>query len=423
MNRTNKKLVNTKLGLFKTSLLSTSLTAIMAVGLTACGGGGGASPKASPSTPNPSKPSVGVPDPSNPSNPTTSTFSESATWKLNGMADGETCYDFDSKKEVGCTGISWDIKYKKKGYSISLWTNSGTSGEGNGGTLQGLRNWNELKSYPNAVKINGMDMSRYYKMDSAESVFGQNKWYEYNLKGEHQLYPNYKVFLITTDSNNPSTASSVQTPVYAMQVINYYSKAGKSGHQTLRWIDTAMPNKVKTVTFDSSDYKKWVYVDLKTGKTSTKDGNWQVALKRMDIKLNGGDSGTGKVAGFMALQPAGFYDADDKPVVDKFATDNAKSTLTALTDTSAYKLDKIKWVSDGFSSPLNPSPKGKYPNLDLGWYTYDMKTHKLSAKPQDKAEGALIRSGEGNSYARMWLKDINASTGEWTFEMDIQPAS
>ncbi len=246
-------------------------------------------------------------------------------------------------------------------------------------------------------------------MDSAESVFGKDKWYEYGGdlqpgKDDHGLYPNYKVYLITTDSSNPNTASSVQTPVYAMQVINYYSKAGVSGHPTLRWIDTAMPNKVNTVTFDASGHTGWVYVDLKTGKTSTKDGNWQVALKRMDIKLNGGDSGTGKVAGFMALQPAGFYDA-------------------ALTDSSAYKLDKMKWVSDGFSSPLNPSYKGKYPNLDFGWYTYNGMTHKLSAKPQDQAEGALIRSGEGNSYARMWLKDINPSTGEWTFEMDIQPAS
>ena len=34
-------------------------------------------------------------------------------------------------------------------------------------------------------------------------------------------------------------------------------------------------------------------------------------------------------------------------------------------------------------------------------------THQLSAKPDDIAQGALIRSNSGDSYARMRLTQIN----------------
>lgn len=64
--------------------------------------------------------------------------------------------------------------------------------------------------------------------------------------------------------------------------------------------------------------------------------------------------------------------------------------------------------------------------LDYGWYTYDGRTHKLSAKPESVAEGALIRSAEGNSYARMRLMEIGYADGSpsptnFVYHFDIQP--
>ena len=78
---------------------------------------------------------------------------------------------------------------------------------------------------------------------------------------------------------------------------------------------------------------------------------------------------------------------------------------------------------------MNPAYTGVFPNLDYGWYTYNGGTHQLNAKPIDKAQGALLRSAEGNSYARVRLEKINypdntaTAATSWVFKFDIQPAS
>ena len=84
---------------------------------------------------------------------------------------------------------------------------------------------------------------------------------------------------------------------------------------------------------------------------------------------------------------------------------------------------------DSKGSDLNPAYTGNLPNLDYGWYTYNGMTHQLNAKPIDKAQGALIKSAEGNSYARLRLDKINypdntaTAATSWVFKFDIQPAS
>ena len=124
--------------------------------------------------------------------------------------------------------------------------------------------------------------------------------------------------------------------------------------------------------------------------------------------LNGGDSGSGKIGGYLAATPAGYYDAKDEPIVSQFITDGSAATLADLTSTADYDkpLSARSWVIDSKGSDLNPAYTGNFPNLDFGWYTYNGMTHQLNAKPLDSAQGALIRSAEGNSYARVRLDKI-----------------
>lgn len=396
---------------------------LLALSLTACGGGSDGN-----SNNNDDKPA----DPGNDNPPTQMTFSKSATWTVDSSKPGKICYDFDTQAEVGCDSQVWDLKFDNQGRSIKLWSNSGSSGTGKGGVF-GLMNWSDLKTYTNGTQDpqSGRDISMHYQADKSASIFSDKPWYEYNLQNRHQLYPNNRVYLISTNSSDPSTVSQVNQPVYAVQLINYYSDTGKSGYPTLRWIDTAMPGQVQTKTFDASSYDSWVYVNLKTGETTSKDGEWHIGLNRMNVILNGGDSGSGKVGGYLAKTPAGFYDDQGKAVVSKFIVDNSAATQADLTTTSDYQVseDGVPWVVDKQSSNLNPSYTGNYPNLDYGWYTYDGTTHKLSAKSEDKALGALIRSAEGNSYARIRLHEIVYPTPEslqasqWVYKLDIQPAS
>ena len=86
------------------------------------------------------------------------------------------------------------------------------------------------------------------------------------------------------------------------------------------------------------------------------------------------------------------------------------------------------WVIDSKGSDLNPAYTGNFPNLDFGWYTYNGANHQLNAKPIETAQGALIRSAAGDSYARVRLDNItypNATATtptSWAFKIDIQPA-
>ena len=361
-------------------------------------------------------------------------FSETATWQVTNLApDSATCYDFDAKAESSCDGDTWDIKFENQARSVKLWSNSGDSGAGMGGVF-GLIDWSDLSRYTNATldPDTGRDISLHYNEDRSGGVFTAKPWFEYNLQGNHQLYPNNRVYMVTTDSSSAMTDSSVQQPIYALQITNYYNDAGKSGYPTIRWIDTALPNQVQTQTINATSNDDWVYVDLKTGQSSTdKDSTWQIGFKRNDVILNGGDSGSGKIGGYLAATPAGYYDAKDEPIVSQFITDGSAATLADLTSTADYDkpLSARSWVIDSKGSDLNPAYTGNFPNLDFGWYTYNGMTHQLNAKPLDSAQGALIRSAEGNSYARMRLDKINypdstATTAtSWEFKLDIQPAS
>ncbi|MGO2885145.1 MAG: HmuY family protein [Psychrobacter celer] len=361
-------------------------------------------------------------------------FSETATWQVTNLApDSATCYDFDAKAESSCDGDTWDIKFENQARSVKLWSNSGDSGAGMGGVF-GLIDWSDLSRYTNATldPDTDRDISLHYNEDRSGGVFTAKPWFEYNLQGKHQLYPNNRVYMVTTDSSSAMTDSSVQQPIYALQITNYYNDAGKSGYPTIRWIDTALPNQVQTQTINATSNDDWVYVDLKTGQSSTdKDSTWQIGFKRNDVILNGGDSGSGKIGGYLAATPAGYYDAKDEPIVSQFITDGSAATLADLTSTADYDkpLSARSWVIDSKGSDLNPAYTGSFPNLDFGWYTYNGMTHQLNAKPVDSAQGAFIRSAEGNSYARVRLDKINypdstATTAtSWEFKLDIQPAS
>ena len=407
----------------KLALLFSS--SLLALSMTGCGGGGDGSSSGN----NGNSDNDGSTPPAS-----SASFSETATWQVTNLApDSATCYDFDAKAESSCDGDTWDIKFENQARSVKLWSNSGDSGAGMGGVF-GLIDWSDLSRYTNATldPDTGRDISLHYNEDRSGGVFTAKPWFEYNLQGNHQLYPNNRVYMVTTDSSSAMTDSSVQQPIYALQITNYYNDAGKSGYPTIRWIDTALPNQVQTQTINATSNDDWVYVDLKTGQSSTdKDSTWQIGFKRNDVILNGGDSGSGKIGGYLAATPAGYYDAKDEPIVSQFITDGSAATLADLTSTADYDkpLSARSWVIDSKGSDLNPAYTGNFPNLDFGWYTYNGMTHQLNAKPLDSAQGALIRSAEGNSYARVRLDKINypdstATTAtSWEFKLDIQPAS
>ncbi|GAA4328752.1 hypothetical protein GCM10023144_14870 [Pigmentiphaga soli] len=379
--------------------------------------------------------------------PTSQFTQKDGNWTFTLPASGTSlCYDFDTESEVaGCTGSNWDLKITSSGATATLWTNSGVSGPGRGGAFGGPfdHTWTELQSYQSATvdPESGETLpSAVYTADTAASVFTgtndiQSAAFEYDLTGDHRLYPNFRVFLITTDSS----ATTLGAGVYALQITGYYGGPGgaTSGYPSFRWVEQTGGATVQEASVNATG--GWVYYDLANKQEVGEDGPWQIAFNRYNVKLNGGTSGSGTVAGFVSKTPAGFYDADNKPIVAKFtSTTNLSDTLPDLTGTQTGPARASAWVKDSTASILNPAAQGSYPNpLDYGWYKYyptaeaagaaglGSVAHVIAPNPDN---GTLIRSGEGNSYARIHLTGItyadptNASSAQtWKFEYDVQP--
>lgn len=363
------------------------------------------------------------------------------------------CYDFNAKAEVAdCSGNAWDLKVKGSGMTATLWTNSGTSGTGAGGAFGGPfdHTWAELQTWQNATtdpKSGAIPGTLFFR-DAASGVFsGTNDIasavFEYGVGGanDHLLYPNIRTILITTDSTRLDPVGTSVSPVFALQVTGYYGGPGgtTSGNPSFRWVDRSdVSQTVRTAQVSAAS--DWVYYDLQAGAVTTASGNWHIAFNRYTFKLNGGESGSGKVAGYVGRTPAGFYDAGQNPVPAKFTdSSNLAATLSDLTSASLdVPATASAWVKDSTASSLNPKPTGSYPGpLNFGWYTY-YPTASAAASAglpsvghliQANADSAsLLRGGEGSTYARFHLTQIAyadpmspSSKQTWTIEFDVQP--
>ncbi|XID75894.1 HmuY family protein [Alkanindiges sp. WGS2144] len=368
-------------------------------------------------------------------------------WIVPFQANTDACYDIDTQAQVDCNKPDWDLKFAAGARTASFYTNSGasaTAGDAKGGALGSPFDytWNELQqqkdatqggSIPNAAWLTDSYQNAFSSTDSAKF----NAFFEYDLFGTHQMSPNFKVFLITTDNTSKATIGTDEAPVYALQITNYY-QGTTSGYMEIRYIDTRNPEDVRTATVDARN--GWVYFDLKnkTRIDVPKDSNWQVAFNRYNIKLNNGTVGTsGKVGSYTddTLQPTGFYDADGKVMTSKFQSKTVlNDTLQDLKNATTVQVNQ--WTSDSIASILNPGYQGQYPSpLDYGWFKYYptanpeagvQAAHTLVANPEN---ASLIRGNTGKSYARFHVtnieyadpKDIN-SAQKWTIEFDIQPA-
>lgn len=389
--------------------------------------------------------------------PPAGTFSQKASWTFVMPASGQAlCYDFDAAAEVAdCQGNKWDVQVKAQGRSPQFATNSGTSGPGRAGVYAGagrvMMSWADLQAWPDATrdpKTGEVLPTRIYFPDAAAGVFSSNNAmnssvFEYGLggAGDHLLYPSYRVFLITTDSSSLDPVGTAQAPVFALQVIGYYGGASgtSSGYPRFRWVDRRTPGTVREAQLDAS--KGWKFFNLVTGAEATEDGEWHIGFNRYRARLNGGDSGKGKVGGVIGLTPPSLYEGEtQKP--------NAAALMAAqpgqfLADLSSASLpDSVKaWQLDGRASRLMPEVTGA-PNAngvrEFGWYNYyptaelaqaaglPATTGHVLGAAADK--GMLVRGGEGTSYARMRLSKIEyqdpanpRSPQTWTFEFEVQP--
>jgi hypothetical protein len=156
-----------------------------------------------------------------------------------------------------------------------------------------------------------------------------------------------------------------------------------------------------------------VYLNLETGALVEESDAWHIAANRLAFELNGGASGSGKVGGTLAVAQEDFYEDSGEPNVSVFtnATENSEEEhlLGIFQEPDA-------WQQDAFASAFGSSDT---------WSHYDHDTGLITEKDD---VGYLVRSAEGDSYARMRVVDFSFPTREgngidsFTFEFDVQAA-
>jgi len=363
-------------------------------------------------------------------------FFDTAQWIIAPTAGTETCFDFDSNGEVDCAVGIWDMKLSLGAGardSAKFYTNSGPLATGKGGALGNTFNfsWEQLQSMQDTSTAPDGNplLGPMFLTDSMDNAFASDNAFG----GEAFAYVNqkilskYSVFLISLDNAAAYDANSAD--IYAVQFVDYYGGANgsTSGHPKVRYAKLSDLTTVKEVSINAST--NWAYFDLTTDQTVSKSGNWQLGFNRYNIITNSGDSGSGSVGSFLAQKASGFYDDQGQLLEDKL-TDSSliAQAKTLLTDRSKWTTPTAAtdWQKDTLTSALNPEYKGTVmTGFDYGFYLYTGMNeshpagkHKFVANPQN---GVLLRSGEGNSYARVHLTDI--TDGQYTFDFEVAPVT
>ncbi|MEM6927583.1 MAG: HmuY family protein [Myxococcota bacterium] len=141
---------------------------------------------------------------------------------------GSVCFDMDTDTNVECTDPSWDLQLGFSGRNTFLYTNSGGVGDGMGGAL-GPYDWTELSTWTSAsTNPGGQDLSTRFESDVSESAMSIEPWFAYNLQGQFQLYPTFRVYAVSPSEDGP---------LWALQVTDYYDDDQVGGNVTLRWVE------------------------------------------------------------------------------------------------------------------------------------------------------------------------------------------
>lgn len=180
-------------------------------------------------------------------------------------------------------------------------------------------------------------------------------------------------------------------------------------------------------TIDATSSEDYRYFDLATGQEialtaeqASSSTDWDIAFRRSEIKLNGGASGSGAVEAAIVAEQEDFYDASGNPDDNVFLNATAESELEHLLADYTAPADLI---ADSLATQLEGSGSMVAGQLDMGWYWYDFSTHAITL---NDSNGWLLRSGEGESYARFRATALtyDRTAGlDVTFDFDVQVAN
>ncbi len=177
--------------------------------------------------------------------------------------------------------------------------------------------------------------------------------------------------------------------------------------------------KTGNVTVDATDYAKWVYVSLETGKVvgtsefdkTRSDNDWDIAFHRYDVRLNGGKSGSGKAGAYLAPGKKG------KPGWDEIVTAPA----------TGYVADKVMKMMKSPAMPPKFFDVSGSPVITGGmgqgtWVNFKHDQKQGTAVYTVTNQIFVIKTAKGK-YGKLWLKqyvDANKKGGHISFKYAYQ---
>lgn len=359
-------------------------------------------------------------------------FTAKAQWAITPVAGSSTCFDFDGNAEADCAGNTWDMKLSLgtgARDSAKFYTNSGPVATGKGGALGDIftHSWATLEKFKGGTTDDKGEalLSPMFSTDSMANGFSDDTPYGAFAYADQKIHSKYSVYLVTSDHSQAFDAASDH--IYAVQLVDYYGGAtgSVSGYPKVRYVKLSDSGTVQEKQVNAS--KAWTYLNLETGAEVGKTDVWHLGFSRYNIITNSGASGEGKVGSFLAQKAAGFYTAEGDVDTSKLTDDTLRNSAKALlTDSSGWSTpaSASKWVKDSLVSPLSPAYQGDLnTGFDYGFYLYTAMNashpagmHKFVAKPEN---AVLLRSGEGDTYARVHLSSL--VDGLYTFDFDVAP--
>ncbi len=163
---------------------------------------------------------------------------------------------------------------------------------------------------------------------------------------------------------------------------------------------------------------KWAYLDLDSGQIleltdaeASLSTQWDVALKRVDVRTNGGASGPGTVTAALADAQLRFYDEEGEADLAVFSAATADSELPALQRSIDSSL--LTFEADSDVAAID----GSGIDEEASWWLYNPADHTVN--PNDNA-WYVVRGADGQSFARLHVTDIDQSAQQISIEMFIQ---
>lgn len=152
----------------------------------------------------------------------------------------------------------------------------------------------------------------------------------------------------------------------------------------------------QSLQVNAADYVAWRYVSLTDGKVLELDDaaaatstDWHLAFRRTSIKLNGGVSGSGKVAGALADAQTEFY-SEDEPSASVFTNASADAEAAALD--VAYDVSTLTFAKDTYKHAFDD------------FYSYNFQTHQISAKTDTFW---MLRHADGKTYSKLTIDALS----------------